>query len=199
VAEMDLVRRALAREPRRVIVDDAHRIAAVALVLVGDPPRIVLMKRSIQERDPWSGHLSLPGGRKHEGDANPEAAAIRETHEELGLDLREAEPLGGLDEVSTRAPLPSMRVVPAAFWLPALPPLVLDPREVDAVDTVALSDLLAGRGRGTFQCPPLAPKITLPCVDLPLGRLWGMTLGFIDDLLDRLDGKGKGPGRPVWS
>src|SRR5262245_33353929 len=42
---------------------DGKRRAAVAIVLHDEPaPRVLLMKRAERAGDPWSGHISLPGG-----------------------------------------------------------------------------------------------------------------------------------------
>ena len=42
-------------------------------------PRVLLMKRTERAGDPWSGHISLPGGRHDRTDADLLATAIRET------------------------------------------------------------------------------------------------------------------------
>ena len=74
--------------------------AAVALIV---RPRIsmdvLLIKRSTNERDPWSGHMALPGGRWEPGDAGLKQTAIRETLEETGVDLtQESLELGRLED-----------------------------------------------------------------------------------------------------
>src|SRR3954462_3287692 len=78
--------------------DDGRRRAAVAAVLHDEPagPRVLLMKRTEREGDPWSGHISLPGGGHHPTDGDLLATAIRETQEELGIDLAGARLLGNL-------------------------------------------------------------------------------------------------------
>src|SRR5215213_2159058 len=67
----------------------ALRQAAVALVLRGgvEGAEMLVIKRSEAERDHWSGHLALPGGRAEPSDENLLATAVRETFEEVGLDL----------------------------------------------------------------------------------------------------------------
>jgi 8-oxo-dGTP pyrophosphatase MutT (NUDIX family) len=52
----------------------------------GDP-EILFIKRAGRVGDRWSGHVALPGGRRDPPDADDRAAAIRETREEVGLDL----------------------------------------------------------------------------------------------------------------
>lgn len=49
---------------------------------------MLFIRRAINPRDPWSGNVALPGGRQDEADCgDDEATAIRETREEVGLDL----------------------------------------------------------------------------------------------------------------
>jgi 8-oxo-dGTP pyrophosphatase MutT (NUDIX family) len=48
---------------------------------------ILFIKRAGRVGDRWSGHTALPGGRRDPTDADDRAAAVRETKEEVGLDL----------------------------------------------------------------------------------------------------------------
>src|SRR5829696_5060960 len=69
--------------------DLSLRRAAVALVLRegSEGPELLVIKRSEAEHDHWSGHLALPGGRVEAEDESLLATAVRETREEVGLDL----------------------------------------------------------------------------------------------------------------
>ena len=117
---------------------DATRRAAVAVVLHGEPtPRVLLMKRAERAGDPWSGHISLPGGGYQASDGDLRVTAIRETREELGIDLDGTRVLGKLDALHPYRTGPNgIEVTPfvfvtevalepvcgpealAAFWLP---------------------------------------------------------------------------------
>ena len=97
--------------------DARYRRAAVAIVVrVGseDTLELLMIKRAEHDRDPWSGHVALPGGRWEEQDADLEATAIRETLEETGIDLAATgRILGTLDELHPRTPtLPPIIVRP---------------------------------------------------------------------------------------
>ena len=49
--------------------------------------QILFIRRALNPRDAWSGHVALPGGRQEPGDGSDEWTAMRETLEEVGLDL----------------------------------------------------------------------------------------------------------------
>ncbi len=125
------IQRALAARPAALAErDEPYHEAAVALVLKpGDAPddlELLLIRRATREGDPWSGQIGLPGGRHERGDASLEHTALRETMEELGLDLRvHGAVLGSLDELRPRTPvLPPIIVRPFVCALRELPSLV---------------------------------------------------------------------------
>ncbi|MCB9673801.1 MAG: CoA pyrophosphatase [Alphaproteobacteria bacterium] len=180
---------ALQRPPTRIDPQGARR-AGVALVI--DPDDTVLfIRRAVKRGDPWSGHVGLPGGHALPGESFLDAA-VRETLEEVGMDLSRAAALGTLDDLRTPSSLPTKVVQPWVFRAPALGPYTLQADEVASVHPFPLHALLAGEGRTTFQLDHGGSKWTLPCVDFDGVRLWGLTLRIVDELLDRLDGRGQG-------
>src|SRR5690349_5327166 len=117
----------------KIVAEGLMKKAAVAAVLREREGthglEVLMIRRAEHPKDPWSGHMALPGGRVDESDADPLAAAIRETREELGLDLvASGRKLGELSHLVAMAhgkPLP-MTVVPFVFALHTDPPLVLN-------------------------------------------------------------------------
>src|SRR6266496_2904631 len=62
--------------------------AAVALLHARAPAEsVLLMRRAEREGDSWSGHWSLPGGRREPGDSDLLDTALRELEEECGIRL----------------------------------------------------------------------------------------------------------------
>lgn len=53
----------------------------------GDP-ELLFIKRAAREGDRWTSHVALPGGKRDPTDASDKDVAVRETSEEIGLDLR---------------------------------------------------------------------------------------------------------------
>ena len=74
---------------------DLPRRAEVALVLDvsldNNDPNILFIQRAECEKDPWSGQMAFPGGRRETTDLVDGDAARRETAEEIGLELGAAQ------------------------------------------------------------------------------------------------------------
>jgi 8-oxo-dGTP pyrophosphatase MutT (NUDIX family) len=103
VTSIEHDRRALAERPAKEVGDPARPRAAVAVVLRdAGGPEVLLIERAEHPDDPWSGHMAFPGGRVDPGDPHAQAAAERETLEEVGLSLAGAELLGRLDDIEGR-------------------------------------------------------------------------------------------------
>jgi len=117
----------------------ALKRAAVAIALTGDAARgtaVLLTLRAAGLRA-HSSQWALPGGRCDEGETQV-AAALRELHEELGLELREANVLGLLDDYPTRS---GYLITPVVVWADASAAISPNPEEVASVHRIALGDI----------------------------------------------------------
>jgi 8-oxo-dGTP pyrophosphatase MutT (NUDIX family) len=188
---LDDVRRALAggAQPARRDVAAREQAAVAAVLRPGaDGLELLFILRAEHPRDPWSGHMGWPGGRLHPDDPSPLAAAVRETREELSLDLgRDAELLGALPEVRTHLRRPAMPhwVAPFVFAIAGDPALTLN-HEVREALWVPLAFLLDRRNRGRFVWTGRGVPLLLPCYRFEGRVIWGLTLGMLDDLFAAL-------------
>jgi 8-oxo-dGTP pyrophosphatase MutT (NUDIX family) len=164
--------------------------AAVAAVVRprSNDAEMLFIHRAEHPLDPWSGHMAWPGGRVDAGDAGALATAVRETREELALDLEcEAELLGTLPPVRThlrQGPGP-LWVAPFVFVLRGNPALTPNP-EVQAAIWVPLPFLLDRGNRSTFVWSGRGVPLPMPCYRFDGRVIWGLTLRMLDDLLQLL-------------
>ena len=182
------VRRALRDHRPRVADAPDARPAAVALVLLEGPDglEILLIKRAERVDDPWSGQIALPGGRYEARDKDLEATAIRETREETGVDLSNAEGLGALDDLYPRTTaLPPVVVRPFVFTMARRPALVPSDEVQRAfwLSLVRLSEPGVHREvsmtlRGTVR--------VLPAYFVDEEMIWGMTERILTSFFDLL-------------
>lgn len=115
---------------------------------------VLFIKRAGRAGDRWSGHIALPGGKRDPEDESDIAAAIRETREEVGLDLSTNDCLsaGNLPErivATTFGRVPLMVLCPFIFLHTAkvIPPLKPSAEEVASTHWVPLRALLSPRLR----------------------------------------------------
>ena len=148
-------------------------------------PVVLLMKRAERHGDPWSGHVSFPGGRVARDDASTRAAALRELQEETGFDpVGRLEPIGRLSDVLTKEharPLP-MVVSPYVYRTPRA--LKLKPGiEAAELHWVPLSWLTDPLRRKTLIWKVAGLRVPAPCIDLDGASLWGLTLMMTRELV----------------
>lgn len=163
--------------------DNSRPRAAVACLLHDEAPgpRVLLMKRVERAGDPWSGHISLPGGRLDANDPDLLATAIRETHEELGIDLAGARFLGSLPVLHpfTSGPM-GIEVTPFVFVTHA----AVEPQpgpEAESAFWLPIELAASGALDGTYTYP--GTTRTFPSWEYESFTIWGMTWRVLGDLL----------------
>lgn len=129
----------LANFERQPKSDPALRPAAVAIILTANPEGeacFLITRRSAGLRR-HAHQWALPGGRLDPGETVIEAA-LRETHEEIGLALEPTDVMGLLDDFATRS---GFRMTPIVVWAEPGQTLRPDPREVEQLHFVPLTEL----------------------------------------------------------
>ncbi len=186
---LEEIRARLAAYRPTLIAERTVARAAVALVL-GEGAggvELLLIQRATRDDDPWSGHMAFPGGRRDPGDPDAAATAVRETCEEVGIDLAaNAEPLGQLDElraIARHRPL-DLVIAPVGVALRRPVLLALNPREVESAVWVPLSFFAAPDARATHRRTLDGIASEFPAFRYERYTIWGLTHRILEGFLE---------------
>tara|TARA_X000000368_G_C23021820_1_gene708320 strand:- start:893 stop:1489 length:597 start_codon:yes stop_codon:yes gene_type:complete len=149
---------------------------------------ILFIERSAKQGDPWSGQMAFPGGRASEEDEDSLATAVRETMEEVAIDLAVSRLVGRLSDLEggPRGSGQRLKVTPYVFWMTGPRPSANPNHEVAEVIWVPVSELLDSSRYIDYPYPPLGPD-EWPGITVEGGRvIWGLTLRMLVDLFQRV-------------
>lgn len=164
------------------------RLAGVALLVrpAVAGPELLLIRRAEHPLDPWSGHIAFPGGRREEEDTDSVDTAVRETREEVGIDLRASGTLlGPLDPISPLGPgLPPIRVSPYVFGVTG--PVRAEPGpEVAEAVWAPLEALRHPEAVTEFLHPGQdGSEIPFPAISFREYVVWGLTHRILTQFLE---------------
>jgi 8-oxo-dGTP pyrophosphatase MutT (NUDIX family) len=161
--------------------------AAVSLITYRQS-EVLILKRTPNDLDPWSGHLSLPGGRIEPEDKDPLDAARRETLEECGINLFPHTPTRELElERAGIKKEHALNVVPFHFDLDQKPAIELQLEEHCDYYWVKLDYLKHQNNHYPKHKSKDYPDKTFQCVNIEGNDLWGFTFKVIQDFLKTLN------------
>lgn len=123
---------------------------------------LVLTKRSSKLRN-HPGQWALPGGRIDHGET-PEQAALREMHEEVGLDLDAGAIIGRLDDFITRS---GFIMTPVVVWVGPQRDFNANAAEVDSIHRIPIAEFLR-------EDAPMLEEVEggAPVLRMPVGDTW---------------------------
>ncbi len=174
---------ALAARSPRALEAVGFKEAAVLVPIQqrGDGAHLVLTQRT-ETLNSHRGQVAFPGGKIEPRDAGAEAAALRESHEEIGLLPEDVRVLGQLDQVTAAS---DYLVTPFVGVLPYPYEFRLNPRETAALFSVPLDALIA---EGCFRAEPrrFPPERRDPIYHFYYQGwdIWGATARIILQLLE---------------
>ena len=179
------------RSPQRADPSAYDIEAAVSLLLRPGPAAVefLAIKRTELDDDPWSGHMALPGGRRDPADASLWETAVRETREEVKIDLAGVgRLLGQLDDVAPRSVrIPAIAITPFVVAVESGVEAGTS-REVERSVWLPLEVLLEERHRGRLKLEIL-PDREFPTIEYQGDVIWGLTLrilGQFEEILRRV-------------
>ncbi|MDQ6611413.1 MAG: CoA pyrophosphatase [Gemmatimonadota bacterium] len=168
------------------------RLAAVlALVRIVDDAEgsdgsaeLLFIKRADFTGDPWSGHIAFPGGRHDVIDESLAHTALRETREELALDVeRHGKLIGRLDDLAPLArALPPITIRP---FIGIVPPDVRFAPNDEVADAfwVPISVLQSPAVRGEYVITRADETSRFPAYNVGVRVIWGLTERIVTQLL----------------
>ena len=174
----------------------ATRRASVAIVLAGDSDArsVCFVERASRPGDPWSGDVAFPGGwAKHE-DESLRAAAMRETHEEIGLALADTHHVGDIAPMR----IPRVRsgiglLGTSVFYVgESRPGLRLEQREIADAFWVPIAHLHHPDNRTVVHWARSGPPRPRPAIMFDGRVIWGLTYRVLVRFSDLMTG-GRSP------
>ena len=166
--------------------------ASVALVMRpraynAEDLEVLLMHRSQRDGDPWSGHMSFPGGKQSTSDKNALQCALRELREETNMQLNEgdAQPIGRLSDQLTRQHHRNRPMVISAFvfFTSSTQTLSAERSEVNELMWLPLSELCDPANADTLRWKVAGPlAANMPGATVRKHFIWGLSWNMLREL-----------------
>ena len=183
MSSIQQIRSALVEPPPNGDSMAMHR-ASVAIVLAGDAvaPSLCFVERARRAGDPWSGDVAFPGaGAKGDGESL-RAAAMRETHEEVGLALADADHVGDLAPMTIPRFPSGMGIIGASVFYvgDSCPPLHPDGREIAHAFWIPITHIHDPDHRTVVRWSRSGPPRPRPAVEFDGRVIWGLTYRILE-------------------
>ena len=175
------------------------KVAAVLVPLMHrDGALEVLYTRRSDLLTSHPGQVAFPGGRFDWRDSDLLAAALRETHEEIGIEPHQVHVLGTFPGRRTRAT--DIAVTPFVGVIEGDPELKPDPKEVAEIFCVPLAALSDPLYRGSHRLKRNGSASDFPAIVYAGQVIWGLTFWLTLTFLQMINRKARSPQRlPVNS
>ncbi|NQZ78170.1 MAG: CoA pyrophosphatase [Ekhidna sp.] len=172
--------------PFRISHQDAPRRGGVLILLYENEKEITFPLIQRQSYDGiHSGQVSLPGGRFEEEDGDQVRTALRETNEEIGVDMETVQVIGSLSEFFVAAS--NYMVQPVIGKINYHPSFVPEVREVEHILSPPLRHLLdQSRRKEKEMVVRNGFKMLCPYFDLEDKVVWGATAMMLSELVEVL-------------
>jgi 8-oxo-dGTP diphosphatase len=163
----------------RPVSDEQDANAAVALVLRSRGGRlyILLVRRIWNPRDPWSGQISLPGGKREAEDGNLRETVMRETLEETNISLMDHCRFLGVMSTFRTTSQPEIKVLPFVMLIEEEPSVRLNREELEEYFWVPVDELIENRATERLSLGEF-PAFAVRGI-----TIWGLTYRIVEALI----------------
>lgn len=154
----------------------------IPLIERHDALSVLLTERSADLKH-HAGQVSFPGGGMEDHDSDITATALRETHEEVGIEPHQVDVAGYLEPTPT---VTGFAVTPVIGFVSQAIELRVDPVEVEKVFEVPLEFLMDHRNEEYSEREYGGTTFSVVTFHFEGHRIWGATAGIIVTLRQRL-------------
>ena len=160
--------------------DVSYRLASVLVVIYGKSPKIIMTEKP-KSMKLHAGEISFPGGKIDVNDANLLETALRETNEEIGLNILKDQVVGQLLPVSTLNS--GFLILPFVSILDEIPPLVSN-SEVEKIFHMPLDSLLGTIAKDTDPSHNLIDEMFT--FEYQAQMVWGASARILKQIKNKL-------------
>jgi len=161
----------------------ASRPAAVLVGIVDRQEPTVLLTQRTGDLSNHAGQIAFPGGKIDPHDETPLDAAVREAHEEVGLDRSQIDPIGYLDLYLTFS---GFRILPAVARIAPDYVMEINPKEVADAFEVPLAFLMAPGNHERHSRKTHGVVRQYYAMPYQERYIWGVTAGILRNLYEKL-------------
>ena len=161
-------------------VDELRQAAVLIAVTGSENPELIYTLRS-NKVGSHGGEVSFPGGMFETEDKNLQDTALRESHEETGLDRSKVNILGSIDTVVSRF---NISVTPYVGIVPSDIELNDNSDEIEACFRVPLSFLLEDKRHRNDEINRNGDIFFMPAYSYDSYIIWGLTAMITVDFLN---------------
>lgn len=163
----------------------ATKPAAVLIPVIERAEPMVLLTQRTADLPSHPGQIAFPGGKIDGTDADPLAAAMRESKEEIGLDPKLIDPIGYLDIYLTFS---GFRILPTVARVAPGYSLVLNTGEVTEAFEVPLAFLMTPANHQFLTRDWKGIQRQYYAMPYQQRYIWGVTAGIVRNLYERIYG-----------
>ncbi len=160
------------------------KLSAVLIpVVIKNNNHSIIFTQRTQHLNHHAGQISFPGGRAEAGDKNAVDTALRETHEEVGIALKQIHVTGFLDLYTT---VSDFSITPIVGYIDKNYQTSIDPFEVDEVFEVPCEVLFNINNYQRNEILWLGEKHLFWELNYQDRRIWGATAAILRNFAERL-------------
>ena len=167
-------------KPKNKLEKKISPIPSAVLILLypeNEEWRFFLTKRSKNVKN-HKNQISLPGGTVEKNESLKDAA-IRETHEEIGIEPNSINIIGAM--TSFYIPVSGFKISPFIGWIKHKPKLTIQNTEVSKVYSPSITSLMKKESKKEKQTVILGNEIKIPFFELEGEMVWGATSMIISE------------------